>query len=97
MIKVDYIGNSQNDDDNLIALTKTRNETKRAETSQNQPKRPKKIAKRPETTQNFKIREVWHFLMAFVFQASSPNPKFGYFWSISINFLIITKFCLYPI
>ena len=32
----------KNDDDNLIALTKTRNEPKRAETSQNQPKRPKK-------------------------------------------------------
>ena len=43
-------------------LTKTRNETKRAETSQNEPK--------PAET-----GEVWNFLIAFVFQISNPNDQ----------------------
>ena len=61
-------------------LTKTWNEPKRPETSQHKPKLfettgndPQKFAKRLETIQNFKIREIWNFLLTFVFQISSQN------------------------
>ena len=47
--------------------------------------------------QNFKIRGIWNFLLAFVFQTLSQMTKFEYFGSISINFLIKTKFWLDPI
>ena len=105
----------------------------RTETSQNK-------AKPAEMTQNFKIGEIWNFLLAFVFYILCPNvqiwifwakkygrsnlneilhvpyfecvdftfvicfwksrtqfPKFGHFEPKSINFLILTKVCLYPI
>ena len=39
---------------------------------QNQPKGFKKIAKRHKTTQSFKIGKIWNFLLAFIFQTSSP-------------------------
>ena len=70
-------------------LTKTRNELKWAKTSQNDPKlaettqnqlkRPKKICK---TNQNFKIRGIWNFLLAFVFQILSPNSQI---WVFGVN------------
>ena len=66
----------------------SQNEPKPAKTSRNQPKRPKvnrndpqKIAKRPETTQNCKIGEIFNLLLAFDFQILS---------------LILTKFRMYP-
>ena len=57
-----------------IVFTKIRNqnEPKRAEISRNDPR---KIAKQPKTTKNFKIEEIWNFLLAFVFQISSPNAQ----------------------
>ena len=116
-------------------LTKTQNESKRAETTRNDPL---KICK---TTRNIKIGEICNFLVALLFQTSSPNdqiwvffgqeistvqsfneilhvpyfkwtdfkseigfqkvwvqiPKFWHFGSKIINFLILTKFCMYPI
>ena len=45
-------------------------------TSQNEPKpleTTRKTAKRSETTQTFKIVEIWNFLIAFFFQILSPN------------------------
>ena len=54
----------------------SQNELEPAERTQNQPKRPpKQIVKRSETTQNLKIGEIWHFLLAFVFQILSPNVQ----------------------
>ena len=50
----------------FLVLTKTRNEPKRAETSQNEPKPAK-------TTQNFEIGEICNFLLVFVSQISCPN------------------------
>ena len=76
----------------------TRNEPKRPETSQNDPKHQ---PKRPKTSRNDKKlrnnlqrprisklgKSVISYWLLF-FQTS----KFGYFGSISINFLIITKY-----
>ena len=39
-----------------------------AKSSRNYPKQLQKIAKRPKTTQNFKIGEIWNFLPGFVYQ-----------------------------
>ena len=66
----------------FIVLTKTRNKPKRPETSRNDAQ---KLAKRLETTQNFKIIsknhfEIWNFVLAFVFQVSSPNAQIWVFW-----------------
>ena len=58
---------------------------------------PKKIPKRPETTQNFKIGEIWNFVLAFVFQILSPNAQIWAFWPKSIKLLILTKFPMYLI
>ena len=66
-------------------LTKIRNEPKQPETSQSDPK---KIVKQPETSQIFKIGEIRNFILAFVFQTSSPNPQIWVFGPRSINFLI---------
>ena len=60
-------------------LTKTRKDPKRAETSRNHPKGPKKISKRLETTQNLKIEEIWNLTLAFAFQISSPNAQISAF------------------
>ena len=65
---------------NSTELTGTWKEPKRAETTQNQPKRLQKAAKQPETTQSFKIGKIWNFLLAFVFQTSSPNAQICVFW-----------------
>ena len=37
--------------------------------------RPKKVAKQPEITRNLKIGEIRIFLLAFIFQTSSPNAE----------------------
>ena len=71
-------------------LTKIRNEPKQPETSQSDPK---KIVKQPETSQIFKIGEIRNFLLAFVFQTSSPNPQIWVFEPRSINFLIFHVAC----
>ena len=47
----------------------------------NQLKRLKKIAKQPETTSIFKIREIWNFLLVYVFQISSTNAQIWAFWA----------------
>ena len=58
-------------------------------TSRNDPKKC-------ETTQNFKIGEIWNFLLAFVLQTLSPNAQI---WIFSINKYQLsnrsTIFCLY--
>lgn len=73
----------------LSVITKIRNEPKQPETSPNDQKNC-------ETTQNFNIREIWNFLLAFFFQTLNPNAKFGYFGERSIKlFNLLTKFCLY--
>ena len=125
-------------DPNLLKSGMSQNQPKPAKTTRNQKKRPPKIVKQPETSQIFKIGEIWNFLLAFVFQTSSPNPqiwvfgprsinfsifhvactlfrrlrfqiwhcflklraqisKYWHFGSKCINFLNLTKFCLYPI
>ena len=43
--------------------------------TQNHPKRPPKIAKQPEMTQNFKVGEIWNILLAFAFRNLSPNAQ----------------------
>ena len=76
-------------------LTKTRNESKRAETSQIDPL---KIEKRPETIQNIKIGEICNFLLAFVFQTSSPNAQFWVFGTNKYQLsTLLMKFYMYPI
>ena len=76
-------------------LTKTWNEPKRLKTSWTDPKN---IAKWPEVIQNFKIWEIWNFLLAFVSQISSSNPQIWVFWvkkyQLSNPFM---KFFLYSI
>ena len=63
----------------VSTLTKTRNKQKQPETSQNDRK---KVAKRAETTQNFKDGEISTFPQAFVFQNFEPG---------SISFLIFNE------
>ena len=121
---------------NLKPVKTSQNQPKPAKTTQNQPKQPYKIAQQPETRQHFKIEDIWKFLLAFLFQALSPNLGFwakkyqlsdlqrnfclhpiwkfmisnlalffknfepkchGHFEPKSIKFLILTKFCLYPV
>ena len=61
-------------------------------------KRPKKIAKQPETTQNFKTGEIRIFLQASVFQTSSPNAQIWVFWAKKYQLSnLSTKFYLYTI
>ena len=71
-----------------------KNKKQKTKTKQNKTKTKQK--QKRNDLQNFKIRGIWNFLLAFVFQTLSQMTKFGYFGSISINFLIITKFWLYP-
>ena len=69
--------------------------TKQAQTSRNDQKT---IAKRPETTQNYKIGEISNFLLAFIFQTSSPNAQIWVFWAKKYQlFNLFNKICLYPI
>ena len=49
-------------------------------TSQNESKRPKKIARQPERTQELKIGKIWNFLLGFVFKISGPNAQIWTFW-----------------
>ena len=71
-------------------------ESKPAEMTQNQLKRPKIIAKQPKTTQNFKIGKIWNFLLAFVFQTLCPNAQIWVFWAKKYQISkILKKFCLY--
>ena len=69
-----------------IVLTKTWIEVKRPKTSQNDPK-----------FQRLKIGEIWNFLLAFFSNFEPKCPNFWHFGSKSINFLVFTKFYLYPI
>ena len=79
-------------------FTKTRKEPKPAKTTRNQPKRTKKIAKCPKTTKNFKINEIWNFLLTLVFQTSGPNAQIWLFWAKKYQLSnLSTKFCMYPI
>ena len=63
---------------NQICLTKTRNQPKRPKASRNDPR---KIAKRPETTENCEIGEIRNFPLVFVFRISSPNAQIQAFWA----------------
>ena len=80
-------------DPNLLKSGMSQNQPKPAKTTRNQKKRPPKIVKQPETSQIFKIGEIWNFLLAFVFQTSSPNPQIWVFGPRSINI----PCCLHPI
>ena len=78
--------------------TKNLNEPKRPETSQNDPKLANTTKKNCETTRNNpKFQNSDNFQLAFVFQSSSQSVQIWAFWVKSINFLILTKFCLYSI
>ena len=57
----------------LNILTKTGNELKRPETSQNDPKLAEITKKNCKMIQNYKIGEMRNFLLPFIFQTSSPN------------------------
>ena len=50
---------------------------KPAETIRNQLKR---LPQNCETTRNVKTGEIWNFLLAFIFQTSSPNDQIWVFW-----------------
>ena len=67
----------------------SQNAPKPVETTQNQPKWPPKIVKRPKISKLGK----YGIFIAFVFQM----PKFGYFGARSINFLIFQQYfaCAY--
>ena len=58
----------------------------RAKTTWNQLKQSKKVVKQLETTRNFKIGEIWNFLLPFIFHISSPNTQFKRFGPKSITF-----------
>ena len=83
----------------------SQNEPKPVKTSRNHPKRsktsrndPRKIAKQPETTQNFEIGEIWNFLLVFVFRISCPNAQIQAFWAKKYQLSnLLTKFSVYPI
>ena len=78
--------------------TKNLNEPKRPETSQNDTKLANTTKKNCETTRNNpKFQNSDNFQLAFVFQSSSQSVQIWAFWVKSINFLILTKFCLYSI
>ena len=62
----------------------SQNAPKPVETTQNQPKRPPKIVKRPKISK----LGISGIFIAFVFQM----PKFGYFGPRSINFLIFQRY-----
>ena len=66
----------------LLKPGRSQNDPKPAKPTLNQPKRPKKFAKRPETTQHFKIEELWNFLLVFTFEISTPNAQIWAFWAI---------------
>ena len=59
----------------LLKPGASQNELKPDKTSRSQPKQPKKITKRPEMILNFKIGEIWNFLLAFLSQILSPNTQ----------------------
>ena len=45
-----------------------------------QPKPPKTTSKNCKTIQNFKIGEIWNFLLVFIFQISDLNARIWVFW-----------------
>ena len=74
----------------------SRNQQKQDEISRNQPKRHQKNVKRPIATQNFKIWEIQNFLIALVFQTSSPNAHIWVFWAMKHQLSnLSTKYCLH--
>ena len=85
-------------------LTKTWNELKPAKASRNQPKHSKTSQSNPIILWNnpqwpkiSKLGESGIFWWLLFYKLKVQMPKFGYFGSISINYLIKTKFCPYPI
>ena len=49
-------------------------------------------------TQNFKVGEIWNFLLTFVFQILGPNAEICVFWVKKYQLSnLLTKFCLYAI
>ena len=86
----------------LLKFGTSQNQPKPVETSRNGSKRAKttspKNSKQPKTTQNFKSGEIWNFLLAFVFQISSPNGQIWVFWIKKYQLSnLLTIFFLYPI
>ena len=63
----------------LNILTKTGNEPKRPETSQNDPKLAEITKKNCKMIQNYKIGEMRNFLLPFIFQTFGPNVQTWYF------------------
>lgn len=64
----------------LLKQRTSQSDSKPTKTSWNQLKRPQKIAKRPKTTQSFKIREIWNILLIFVFQILDLNAQIWLYW-----------------
>ena len=72
----------------------TKNVPKPPKTNLNKPKNLQIDPKSPEIS---KLGRSRIFCQLLFFTLWAHMPKFGYFGSISINFLILTKFCMYPI
>ena len=72
----------------------TKNVPKPPKTSLNNPKNLQIDPKSPKTS---KLGRSRIFCQLLFFTLRTQMPKFWYFGSISINFLILTKFCMYPI
>ena len=70
----------------VFVLTKTRNEPKQPETSQNEPKPAETKPKGADFKFDILSRNFW-----------AQTSKFGRFGPKGINFLILTKFCLHRI
>ena len=81
----------QNNRANINILTKTQNEPEQAKTSWNSHKPAKTTKKSCKTTPNNQKFQSWGNLK---FSASFHFSNFG---AKRINFLILTKFCMYPI
>ena len=70
---------------------------KTAKTTRNQPKGTEKIAKEPKRPIISKFEKsgiIYWFLFC---KLRAQMPKSGYSRSVSINFLVMEKFCVYPI
>ena len=94
----------------LVVLTKIRSESERPETSQNEPKQAETTQNQPThptslkkckmipNNPNFNIGKNLNFCSSFHFSNFEPKcPKFGILGQKIIYFLILIKFCQYPL
>ena len=75
----------------------TQNQPKQAKASRNDPKPAKMISQKLQTTQNLKkIGEIWDYLLAFIFQISSPNVQIWAFWTKKYLLSILKEISCVP-